>query len=132
MSGTILTNRARCRRCGDEIESKHRHDYVACSCGAVAVDGGHAYLRRVGEPDACEELSEYAPWEEVAEAVAWWQSAHTGMRLTCRRTYEERCSLPLAYNPAAKGLECECGYMQAVPPMVVWGYRAHKEKEGRP
>jgi hypothetical protein len=42
----ILRNSARCLLCGDEIESRHRHDYVACSCGNVAVDGGHAYLRR--------------------------------------------------------------------------------------
>ena len=43
----ITRNSVRCRLCGDEIESKHRHDFVGCSCGAVAVDGGHDYLRRV-------------------------------------------------------------------------------------
>ena len=29
-----------------------------CKCGAVCVDGGHAYLRRQGNPDDWEELSE--------------------------------------------------------------------------
>lgn len=29
-----------------------------CKCGAVGVDGGHAYLRRQGKPDDWEELSE--------------------------------------------------------------------------
>lgn len=47
---TIIRNSARCRLCGIEIESKHRHDYVQCKCGAIAVDGGHAYFRRAGNP----------------------------------------------------------------------------------
>ena len=42
----IIKNAIRCNICGDEIESKHRHDYVECKCGACAVDGGHDYLRR--------------------------------------------------------------------------------------
>lgn len=35
----------RCRNCGDEITSKHRHDYVRCSCGDLAIDGGNDYTR---------------------------------------------------------------------------------------
>lgn len=42
----IIKNKIRCNSCGDEIESKHRHDFVWCSCGRVAVDGGHDYLKR--------------------------------------------------------------------------------------
>lgn len=42
----IIRNAIRCNICGDEIESKYRHNYVRCSCGACAVDGGHDYLRR--------------------------------------------------------------------------------------
>lgn len=44
----ITVNKARCRKCGDVIESTHRHDFVSCKCGAIAVDGGRDYLRRVG------------------------------------------------------------------------------------
>ena len=44
----ILRNSIECSTCRDEIESTHRHDYVLCQCEAVAVDGGHVYLRRVG------------------------------------------------------------------------------------
>lgn len=43
---TIIRNSAKCKLCGDEIESKHRHDWVACSCGEMFVDGGKAYVRR--------------------------------------------------------------------------------------
>lgn len=46
MSGKIIRNSARCHGCGDEIVSTHRHDFVACSCGALFVDGGKSCLRR--------------------------------------------------------------------------------------
>jgi hypothetical protein len=36
-----------------------RHDFKFCKCGAVAVDGGKDYLRRVGNKDDYEELIEY-------------------------------------------------------------------------
>ena len=35
-----------CRNCADVIESKHRHDFVRCKCGAIATDGGLEYVRR--------------------------------------------------------------------------------------
>ena len=54
----IIRNMARCKKCGDVIESKYRHDFVWCSCGAMAVDGGHDYLKRCGEFEEVEELSE--------------------------------------------------------------------------
>lgn len=47
MSMKIIRNSARCFSCGDEIVSRHRHDYVTCTCGALAVDGGTSYLRRI-------------------------------------------------------------------------------------
>ena len=56
---TIKRNMAKCKKCGDVIESKYRHDFVYCSCQAIAVDGGKDYLRRVGYPEDMEELSEY-------------------------------------------------------------------------
>ena len=61
----ILHNRIRCKRCGDVIESHHVHDFVYCSCGSCAVDGGNSYLKRawdgkVTNPDEVwEELSEF-------------------------------------------------------------------------
>ena len=46
----ILSNQARCVQCGDEPYSAHRHDFQYCKCGAMAVDGGMEYLRRLGDP----------------------------------------------------------------------------------
>jgi len=55
----LKANRARCRKCDDTIESRTVHDYVECYCGAMHVDGGLEYLKRGGDPDDIEELSEY-------------------------------------------------------------------------
>ena len=42
----IIKNAIQCKKYGEIIESKSRHDYVQCKCGACAADGGHDYLRR--------------------------------------------------------------------------------------
>jgi hypothetical protein len=61
----ILRNRIQCKRCGDIIESWSVHDFVKCSCGACAVDGGREYLRRCFEERDCYiELSEVERTEE--------------------------------------------------------------------
>ena len=57
----IITNKIRCKHCGDIIESRWTHEFVRCSCKSVAVDGGHEYLRReFHRSDDYEELSELA------------------------------------------------------------------------
>ena len=61
----ILRNAIRCKLCGDEIESRSRHEMRWCRCGAVAVDGGHEYLRRLGDPEAMDELSEIQDGQNV-------------------------------------------------------------------
>lgn len=61
----IRRNAIRCNICGDEIESKFRHDYVICSCGACAVDGGTDYLRRSCKEADC--FTELAVLVEEAE-----------------------------------------------------------------
>lgn len=43
----ILSNQVRCSACGDAPYSAFRNDFKPCKCGAVCVDGGMSYLRRV-------------------------------------------------------------------------------------
>jgi predicted RNA-binding Zn-ribbon protein involved in translation (DUF1610 family) len=58
---TILQNSAKCTACGKEIHSTHRHDFYPHYCPKepahnadgeeifrFAVDGGLAYIRRIG------------------------------------------------------------------------------------
>lgn len=47
-----------CKKCGDVIESKSRHDMVWCRCGSVAIDGGEDYCKITGNPDDWEYYKE--------------------------------------------------------------------------
>ena len=38
-------NRAKCKKCGTIIESKHVHDWVTCKCKGIFIDGGTIYKR---------------------------------------------------------------------------------------
>lgn len=53
--GDIWSNAAKCKKCKQTIRSKNRHDFKECKCGAIAVDGGSWYARRVGELENCED-----------------------------------------------------------------------------
>ena len=49
-----------CRKCSETIESKHRHDFKYCSCGAVAIDGGISAGNRIlGDLSDIEDRSVY-------------------------------------------------------------------------
>lgn len=61
----IRTNKIKCKKCGDIIESINVHDFKWCSCGAVAIDGGREYLRRVGNEADFEELSHFIKLAEI-------------------------------------------------------------------
>lgn len=46
---TKYKNKIKCKKCGDIIESKSRHDFVECKCKSVFTDGGLNY-QRIGWP----------------------------------------------------------------------------------
>ena len=53
----IILNSIGCLKCGDVIFSENVHDFVMCKCGACGVNGGHDYLKRIGDPEDWVELS---------------------------------------------------------------------------
>ena len=57
----IVKNCIKCNLCSDIIISENVHDIKFCKCGAVGVDGGNDYLRRLykNSPNDFTELSEY-------------------------------------------------------------------------
>ena len=80
----IISNKVRCKKCNTIIESKYRHDFVGCKCWnksngkeGVAVDGGQDYLKRSGDVDNCEDLSEVLfqkpSWSKLWEDVKRWR-----------------------------------------------------------
>jgi len=56
--------KVKCLKCGDEIQSQHRHDFVECSCGNIFVDGGTDYFRYGGS--ALTDGSVHI-WNEISE-----------------------------------------------------------------
>ena len=43
---------AKCNNCNDVIYSRARHDFIRCTCGSIAIDGGQTdYVRIIGNPD---------------------------------------------------------------------------------
>jgi len=60
----LSRNIVRCKKCNDVIESRWTHDFVWCSCKAIFTDGGKDYVRRGGELDAMDDLSEYIEVQE--------------------------------------------------------------------
>ena len=47
MRKRIYQNSIMCKKCGGVLTSKYRHDFKRCSCGTVAIDGGHDYLIQI-------------------------------------------------------------------------------------
>ena len=66
----IIQNQVRCNICGDEPFSMHRHDFVKCKCGNIAVDGGMAYLRRIGDVHNYTDLSMEMNKEDLDKCIA--------------------------------------------------------------
>lgn len=62
-SRRIVKNALFCFGCDTEIESKHRHDFVRCPCGAIFVDGGLAYVRAGWTPEV--EWEDRSVFEDV-------------------------------------------------------------------
>ena len=74
----MKNNKARCKKCGDIIESKHQHDFVRCSCGEIFIDGGTVCPRggannwKNFEDLSITEINEMEKYELTNEAVEWW------------------------------------------------------------
>lgn len=60
----VLRNSAKCRVCEDEIESKHRHNFVSCKCGEIFIDGGREPYSRAGAKD-------FANFINTSESRLW-------------------------------------------------------------
>jgi hypothetical protein len=67
----ILRNSIICKKCEEEIVSKHVHDYVECKCGSVMVDGGNQYLRRSADGYICTSVIDDGTHELRRQYLLW-------------------------------------------------------------
>lgn len=92
----IVSNQAKCLKCDDVIWSGHRHDFRTCSCGSLSVDGGQAYLKRVGISGEYEDQSIKVPESlvmSIEDALADSEASgrnHLGMALAVLRELRDR------------------------------------------
>ena len=63
----VVVNKCQCRKCKDIIESKTRHDFISCKCGAIFTDGGKSYIRR-GAQDLNDIIDMSETYEEEYES----------------------------------------------------------------
>ena len=61
----IIRNRIKCNLCNEVIESKFVHDFQACACGSVNIDGGRDYLER--GYTLTDDYTELSKWKEEGE-----------------------------------------------------------------
>lgn len=63
MKNKLKRNRIQCKQCKVIIESKTEHDFQLCRCGAIGIDGGLSYPKRIFSSNPPEkhfdDLSEY-------------------------------------------------------------------------
>lgn len=102
----ITRNAAQCVRCGDTIESKHRHDFQSCSCGAIFVDGGLEYVRRGGNPEDFRDLSS-------GERCVIRNDGSGSVSGGYERAHDPRCPSLLPFN-TLEGWPCQCKLIATV------------------
>ena len=89
---TQMRHAIQCRKCLDTIESKHRHDFKYCSCGAVGIDGGIAAGNRtIGNLSDMEDRSMYCA--EIGKKKIWLPQSVT------TSTADTRLALAPAASP---------------------------------
>ena len=79
-----ITTVVTCSLCKDVISSKHRHDFVMCSCGSVGVDGGSDYFRMVGNiHEESKRITTLSPHQEIREYMYRGSRGHSGKEPLC-------------------------------------------------
>lgn len=78
----LVVNKVKCLACGEELESRHRHDYRTCNCEQqTMVDGGIDYGRYGGvNLDLVELCYVYddEPHEKLRNVATWGTFGKTG------------------------------------------------------
>lgn len=80
----IIANRAKCRMCGDIIESKSDNDLVSCSCEMLTVDGGLNHLSRICRcHEDFIEMSETIPDAVFSAATSYFDTEEKALKWLC-------------------------------------------------
>jgi len=72
----LLRNTAKCKKCGDVIDSQAPHQFVNCSCKSLAVDGGLIGARVIGDEAYYEILWEWATIDSPVDLGKIYNGVH--------------------------------------------------------
>lgn len=106
--------KVKCRKCRNIIQSQHRHDFVWCPCGAIAIDGGNAYTRLVGN---AEDILEVDDLGVILGPVGPAQDSSEAEQVEDSKAAEEAEACDHCGRQDAEAGESHCGpcglYLQA-------------------
>lgn len=83
-----MRNRAKCKKCGDIIESFHATDLVYCKCGEIGIDGGDAlkcmakdwaYFVRIDDKDIEVPVKVVEKEKQVEDAIPDTKPTHADL-----------------------------------------------------
>ena len=80
----IILNSIRCNTCNTTIISYTHYDFNQCSCGAVCVDGGNDYLRRVGSRYTELSVTTDSSFEVIRKHLLWGSRGRDGKKFLKR------------------------------------------------
>lgn len=66
----------RCKKCGDIIWSRTRHDFRWCTCKSIAIDGGFDYCKISGNAEDIECVTIDLPITREEAYNDWARSIH--------------------------------------------------------
>ena len=82
-------NAVKCKLCNTIAESKSRHHFSQCECGAIFTDGGlDPMRRRGGDPSAMIDMSEYKEHKKHLFAP-WSKGSKVGDKRHCKRCWKD-------------------------------------------
>lgn len=109
----MTRNAIRCLKCGDVIESAHRHACIDCSCGNVTIDGGLDYRRMLGQgfldaswedlKEVYGELDPANPWSGHLSGLLRW-SAGDGKAMERLVAALQQGRFPTTHRLTGRGL----------------------------
>ena len=62
-----MGERIKCKKCGEKLQSKYRHDFKMCKCETCYIDGGDDYCKKKNKKEDIEWLDRKEKNKKITE-----------------------------------------------------------------